>query len=451
MSTRKTAIAIVGAGIAGLATAWHLSRKAQPPGVTLLDCGAPLALTTAASGENYRTWWPQPELSALTARSLDLVELIAAETGNRPNLTRLGYVYATRAVNTDGFIGEQFDAYPHLARHIRVHTSGESSYRFDPNEGWERAPDGIDVVTDAATIARHFPGWDRAVTAFVHVRRAGDLSVQQLGQFMLETARARGTQLRRCEVSQIECVDDGFAIHDAAGSTLKAEQVVLAAGPFTASLAARAGASLPLECVYQQKIAFADTLGAVGRAEPFTIDLDPQTLDWSADERDELAADAHSNWLLTAFPAGVHSRPDGGRQGNHIKLGWAYAADTAEPVWAPQPLPAFKDVVLRGAARLRPALREYYEHLPRALAHYGGYYAVTPENLPLIGPTDVAGLHVVGGLGGFGTMAACAAGELSAAWLCGDAVPQYGEVLAPARYHNAALVESLRTRDTGSL
>ena len=451
MTKQKTGIAIVGAGIAGVATAWHLSRKQPPPAATLLDCGAPFALTTAASGENYRTWWPQPELSALTARSIDLVESIAAETGNRPNLTRLGYIYATRAGDTDGFVRDQFDAYPHLATHIRVHDSAAKSYRFDPNEPWERAPNGIDVVTDAATIERHFPQWDRSVTAFVHVRRAGDLSAQQLGQYMLDEARERGTQLRRFEVSEIEPVADGFAIRDASGAMIQAEQVLLAAGPFTASLASGAGASLPLECVYQQKIAFADTLGAIGRAEPFTIDLDPQALDWSSQERDALAADADSKWLLEAFPGGVHSRPDGGLYGNHIKLGWAYAADISEPVWAPEPLPAFKEVVLRGAARLRPALRQYYEHLPRGLSHYGGYYTATPENLPLIGPTDVAGLHVIGGLGGFGTMAACAAGELSAAWLCGDAVPQYGEVLAPARYENTTLIKSLRARDTGAL
>ena len=98
----------------------------------------------------------------------------------------------------------------------------------------------------------------------------------------------------------------------------------------------------------QRCLSFADTYGVIGRAEPFTLDLDPHILDWSPEEREVLGADADSSWLLDAFPSGVHSLPDGGCQGNHIKLGWAFASDINEPVWTPQPLTPFKEVVLRG-------------------------------------------------------------------------------------------------------
>ena len=446
-------LAIIGAGIAGCASAWWLTRrgKGNGQGIQIFDRGAPLELTTAASGENYRTWWPQPELSELIGRSLDIVEDIARDTGNQPHLTRLGYVYATRTADTGAFVAGQLAAYPHLRADIRVHDSARNSYVFDPELAWHDLPGGIDVVTDRGTIARHFPDWDEAVTGFVHVRRAGDLSAQQLGAYMLAQSRLAGVSVVRREVLGIEPVAGGLSLTFSDGSTVRAEQVLLAAGPFTRSLAQTAGVELPLECVYQQKIAFRDADAVIARHLPFTIDLDPQVLDWSAAERAELADSKEYRWLAQEMPGGVHRRPDGGPRGSWVKLGWAYATTPAEPVWQPEPDQLFKEVVLRGAARLHPALRRYYGRLPRAMTHYGGYYTRTIENLPLIGPTSLAGLYVLGGLSGYGTMAAAAGGELAAMWIRGEQVPAYGHALAPARYRDHALMQSLRARGTGEL
>jgi hypothetical protein len=41
-----------------------------------------------------------------------------------------------------------------------------------------------------------------------------------------------------------------------------------------------------LKNVVQQKIALEDVEGAIPRRIPFTIDLDPQQIDWEAEERD---------------------------------------------------------------------------------------------------------------------------------------------------------------------
>ena len=51
---------------------------------------------------------------------------------------------------------------------------------------------------------------------------------------------------------------------------------------------------------------------------------------------------------------------------------------------------------MRGAAALQPALKAYYGRLPVDLSHYGGYYTMTPENWPLIGPMGPTGAFVVG-------------------------------------------------------
>ena len=45
----------------------------------------------------------------------------------------------------------------------------------------------------------------------------------------------------------------------------------------------------------------------------------------------------------------------------------------------------------------------------------GGYYCKAPDNRPLIGPTAIDGVYLLGALSGFGIMASQAAAELLAA------------------------------------
>ena len=127
-------------------------------------------------------------------------------------------------------------------------------------------------------------------------------------------------------------------------------------------------------------------------------------------------------------------KPEGAERGSWVKLGWAYTTDPTTPRWEPELDERFPEVVLRGAARLNPALKVYYERLPRTASHYGGYYTMTKENWPLIGRAGPDGSYVVGALSEFGTMAACAAGYLAAALAAGAEVADYAGRLGLARY-----------------
>ena len=69
---------------------------------------------------------------------------------------------------------------------------------------------------------------------------------------------------------------------------------------------------------------------------------------------------------------------------------------------------------------------------------------MTAENWPLIGPAGPDGSFVVGALSGFGSMSACAAGSLCAAWIADDHLPDYARPLSLARYDDKEFLAALR-------
>ena len=85
------------------------------------------------------------------------------------------------------------------------------------------------------------------------------------------------------------------------------------------------------------------------------------------------------------------------------------------------------------------------------MAHYGGYYTITEENWPLIGPTDVEGFYINGAMSGFGTMAACASGELCAQWVLDLDLPEYANQLSLKRYSNSQFMHQLLQQNRGIL
>lgn len=94
---RATAeVVICGAGIAGIATAYHLAVKHRVRDVVLIDERPPLSLTSDKSTECYRNWWPGPgdAMISLMNRSIDILEELARESDNFFHLNRRGYLFA---------------------------------------------------------------------------------------------------------------------------------------------------------------------------------------------------------------------------------------------------------------------------------------------------------------------------------------------------------------------
>jgi glycine/D-amino acid oxidase-like deaminating enzyme len=449
MSDRKADVAVIGAGIVGIACAYYLAKSRPTLQIVIVDQNAPMSLTSAASGENYRNWWPHPIMTAFTDHSIDLLEEIARRHDNRIRMTRRGYLLATRQAKPDQLLEELHTGYgPEGAHRIRVHrAASSSSYTPAVSEDWQNAPEGVDVIQNPELLRHHFPTFDTEISAVLHIRRAGDISGQQLGSLMLEEIRAAGGVVSLARVTEIVRQDGGFALKTRGQEgerTLHAEILVNAAGPYIAEIARMLGELLPVENVLHQKIAFADNLGVIDRRMPFSIDLDGQTIDWTGPERQLLEEDPATAWLARRMPGGTHCRPDGGDHGKWIKLGWAYNRQPSEPQ---EDLPIdsnFPDIVLRGASRLNPRLKQYYGRLPRQITHYGGYYTMTKENWPLIGPMKTKGAFVAGALSGFGTMAACATGALCASWVQGAKRPEYAERLSLSRYDDESFMRHPR-------
>ena len=448
MSTRKADVAVIGAGIVGIACAYYLAKRRPALRIVIVDQNAPMSLTSAASGENYRNWWPHPVMTAFTDYSIDLLEDIAGRHDNRIHMTRRGYALATRQAKPDRLLEELHAGYgPEGARRIRVHGAGSSSSYAPPvSESWQGAPEGVDVIQDPELIRRHFPTFDSDIATILHIRRAGDISGQQLGSLMLEDIRAAGGAVDLARVAGIVRQDGGFALKlrgKEGEQTLHAEILVNAAGPYVSDIATMLGETLPVENVFQQKIAFADNLGAIDRHMPFSIDLDGQVIDWTSQDRQLLEEDPKTAWLARPMPGGIHCRPEGGDHGKWIKLGWAYNRTPSEPRVDLPTDPNFPDIVLRGASRLNPRLKQYYGRLPRQITHYGGYYTMTKENWPLIGPMKTSGAFVAGALSGFGTMAACATGALCADWVQGNTPPEFAQRLSLSRYEDQDFMRRL--------
>jgi glycine/D-amino acid oxidase-like deaminating enzyme len=431
-------IVICGAGIAGIAAAYALTEHGVT-NVVLVEQGNPLSLTSDKSTEAYRNWWPGPDraMTAFMNRSIDLIEGIARATGNRINLNRRGYAFATADAAKIPFLQTMAQsAETRGGGPARFHDTASSGYVPSPERGFDFPLTGADVITDASLIRRHFPYFVPETVAVAHARRAGWLSAQQLGMVMLEAARERGMKLLRGTVVGIDAGERVRAVHvehEGERRSLEASHLVLAAGPMQKAMAQLIGIDLPLYAERHHKVSFADALNAVPRSAPMMIWLDEQCLPWSEEERAALSQDEDARWLLQPFPAGVHGRPDGA----HATLVlFNHHGEPVEPVFPlPEPPPHYAEIALRGMSTMVPALQAYAGRPVRPYVD-GGYYMRTRENRPLIGPLPVEGAYVSCGFSGFGVMASCAAGELIARHITGGALPDYAGAFLLSRYQD---------------
>jgi sarcosine oxidase, subunit beta len=436
-------VVICGAGIAGVAAA-HFLSKAGVKNILLLDERPPLSLTSDRSTECYRNWWPDAAMLALMNCSIDLLESLADESGNIFRMNRRGYLYVTANEEKAAQLETAAHQISSLgAGSLRIHDSLPLYYQPASVEGFHDQLTGADLLLSNEVIRRYFPYLTNSAVAVLHVRRAGWLSAQQLGMYLLEKARRCGAQFHSVRVTGVDVVNDRVTgVWLSSGERVGCDMFVNAAGPHLREIGQMLGVDLPVHTELHLKAAIKDPLGVVGRDAPLLIWSDPQTLGWEDAEREALVEDAETRWLTQPFPSGVHTRPEGGGESQTILMLWEYQTKVMEPVWPPKMDEQYSEVALRGLAAMLPRMKEYFGRMPRPQID-GGYYTKTRENRPLVGPMGVGGAYVIGALSGYGIMSACGVGALLAAHMTGADLPSYAPAFALSRYHDSDYTKKL--------
>jgi glycine/D-amino acid oxidase-like deaminating enzyme len=356
-------------------------------------------------------------MTALTRHSIDLMQALANDNGNAFEMRYSGYDFASEA--------EGREIFPHGS--LIEPDNKRDVLRFTGSENIQTS---------------HFY-LSESIRQVVRFKRAGAIDVHALGSLLLAQARQEGVELYRASVEDIKHLSTGYRldlIRNGVSAYLDTEKLVLTPGPFINELSEKLDITLPVESILQRKFIIPDPKKIIPRDMPFTIFADPQYLDWNAEEKAMIAEDSQYRWLLDEFPAGLHIKPEGV---SNIKLGWAFNREAEMPKWESSDDFDFPNITLRGASRFLPALASYVENPPTPVIQFSGYYTRTPENLPLIGPLELENLYTVSALSGFGTMAACAAGELCAEWMSGGDLPEYAAYFHPDRYRNEALMAEI--------
>ena len=433
-------VVICGAGIAGVAAAYELAVERKVGRVVLVDPEPPLSVTSDKSTECYRNFWPAPELVRFMNRSIDRLEEWHEASGGRFALNRNGYAYFTASTErADEFARAAAMSSGAGAGPLRVHRGAAGDPALPETEHDRLAPglDGFDLMLEPAAVRARYPWLRSEVRVALLARRCGWLSAQQLGMWLLERARGKGAELLVGEVVGIErergAVSAVDVVAGGAPQRIATRCVVDAAGPRAAEVARLAGIELPLYSELHGKVYFEDLDRVVPRELPLCIWGDPIDLVWDAAERAELAADPELRFLTETMTGGVHFRPEGGHDGRMLLLLWTYHLEPTAVVFPPRFDPFYPEVVLRGMAQMVPEFARYLDHRRRPFVD-GGYYTKTRENRPLIGPTPVAGFHLMCGMSGWGIMAASAACELLGAHVTGQADPAAARWFLLSRY-----------------
>jgi sarcosine oxidase subunit beta len=349
-------VVVIGGGIVGAATAFFARRAGLR--VLLLERRPALCtLTTPVSTGAFRLQFDNPEEIALVRESVEVFDHfaeIAELPGYELRIQKQGYLFC--ATTPAGVAHQQHFATALRAwgvSDVELLSGDEARYRFpflspEIQQARFRAGDGwLDPV-------RLTLGYARASQAELAV------GTPALG-FTFAGDRVTGVVTPR--------------------GTVACGHVVIAAGPFSGVLAARAGLRLDLRPTIRYKLVVpaAPTVPAGG---PMTI-------------HEETAA---------------HWRPG---HGGAFALWTAPTTPPSPPLEDVPPSAAFAFGLLdpqspHSLAQLSPLWRDLWTAGPPAWHVVGGQYTYTPDHWPLLGETEVPGLVLNTGYSGHGIMASTA-------------------------------------------
>lgn len=240
-------VVVVGGGVIGLSTAYHLAH-AGVERVVLLERDTFGSGSTSKAAGGVRANFSDEVNVALGRRSLETFERFAAELGQEIDLHQPGYLFLID--NEDDL--EVFRANAELHRSM-----GVESRLLDPGEAGRLSPL---VTTDDLVGALHTP-------------RDGYCTPESVVLGYTRAARAAGaTLVPRCEVTGIATDGDRIQGVGTSAGFVATDHVICAAGAWSRSLGAMAGVDLPVSPLRRQ-IVCTEPVAGLPEDLPFTIDF----------------------------------------------------------------------------------------------------------------------------------------------------------------------------------
>lgn len=351
-------VAIIGGGIMGLSTAYHLSRLSRLR-VAVIERGYLVSGASGRNGGGLRMQWGDAGNVALMMESIEMCRSLAQELGINLWFRQGGYLFLARS--------EAGEA--RLIRNARLHRElGAPTHLLTGAEARERVPQ-LDV--SAVRLAAFNPE-DGVVFPWPFVWGYAGQAV------------ARGVTVRtHTAVERLEVRQDALRLHLSTGEHLDAERVLNATGAWSLTLNRALGIHLPNH-PHRHEIMSSEPL------KPF---LDPLVVDlctglyFSQSTRGELVAG-----ITLSHPGPPATEVD-------LRSSQRFLAHLGRALVRVMPI----------AAQLR------------VLRQWAGPYDVSPDGDAIVGPSPgVPRLFQICGFTGHGFMMAPAVGKIVARLLAKD-------------------------------
>lgn len=345
-------LVIVGGGVVGAATAFAATQAGLRP-LLLEQRPQPGSLTTAAATGGYRLQHEEYDDWLLVRESLPTILHFAEATGQRtydPAVVQRGYLWLTTKP-------EQV---------VRQHELVATQHAWGQTD--------VELLSGEA-VRQRFPYVGENVLQGRF--RAGDGTFDQLALTCGLLAGAQVPIVTSCRVVGWQQANGRLTGVVTTHGTVQTDQAVLAAGPYSAQLAALLGITLPLRNERRQKILL-PSLPAVPADAPLTLDEDTGT-HWRP-------AFGGALLLGSPAPAPVDEPAD------NLPIDQEFARQLLDPA-SPT-----------AAARIAPFWAACWQRGALHWAIQAGQYTLTPDGKPLIGHSPLPGLWLNTGYGGHGVM-----------------------------------------------
>jgi sarcosine oxidase subunit beta len=360
---------VVGGGITGLSLAVHAARRGLR--TTLVEAGTLGGVSTQRSGALVRTHYADPCSARLAQRGLQAFEAFDLRYGGPAGFVATGFVYVPEP-------GEPVAERVELLRELGIETrllDQDAARRIDP---------ALDL---------------EGVAEVAYEPRSGFADPSRTCATLAAAARAAGAVLRPHSAVSELLTDRAGAVCGArlaGGERVEAASTALCAGAFSGGLAAPVGEELALR---------------------------PTAVSLALLER---RVDVHC--CVIDAPGGIYFRPD---PAGATLVGRRTWTDT--PLDGPDvALPAVDDAFVDDA-RARLVARLPSATGARVISTRAGMLDMTPDGLPLVGPSAVPGLWLCCGWSGTGFKTGPAVGDALAGWLATGTPDPDLAGFAPAR------------------